>query len=634
MPSLYAEFYAPYFGVLEDNSSSEWISVRCPFHDDHHASAGIQKVTGVFHCFACEAGSLSPAKFLHRITGMDLSEAHRYVDQFRIERGVIEKQGTFATHPAPSPHLTSLAKEAQAMISEDLPIVQEYLESRRLRFQTLLDLQVGYLPETRTHWGRPSLVFPYFHNRKVVGLRYRDIGGNKGGEPGCYFTLWGLDSLDQATDVVILAEGETDRLAIHQACQGKYTVVSTPTAAVRKEWAREFDGVRQVILIPQADAAAEKMINDARAFIPNLTVLDLPWHRKQFGNDACDWLQYHSDEEFVAMIDTVARNSLRTFVTGAEFALQANKPMPWLITNLLARNQALVIAGQPKAKKTWMLLNIIRTVLGGGPLLNSSLFTYQEETPARVLLAEEEGCPEELFSRIQSVCLGTPWEENLMVGHRLGIQLDSPAWIERISRCVQEHQADLLCLDPLHRMHSVDEDSASEMGRVWNGVSYLLRRFPRLSVIVLHHFNKSGDLSSGWLSFRGSSRTAAEADTGLFMEATAPNEPSGARIRIEGRSLRTPTGPDGSEIFRLYMLEDGRLITSVHDQSTPRTPTGSSFLEEMRQRQAWSVRSILKHYSIDMSTLRNWVQAIPGLRIENDDLGRPRTVYLVTEEEE
>lgn len=51
--------------------------VRCPFHDDRHASAGVDWDSGFFTCFACE----------YRGTAVDLVQRREGVDrEYAIER--------------------------------------------------------------------------------------------------------------------------------------------------------------------------------------------------------------------------------------------------------------------------------------------------------------------------------------------------------------------------------------------------------------------------------------------------------------------------------------------------------------------------------------------------------------------
>lgn len=49
------EYYAQQFLNLRTNSNNEWLSVLCPFHDDHNPSLSINLISGGFYCHSCGA---------------------------------------------------------------------------------------------------------------------------------------------------------------------------------------------------------------------------------------------------------------------------------------------------------------------------------------------------------------------------------------------------------------------------------------------------------------------------------------------------------------------------------------------------------------------------------------------------
>lgn len=52
----YIKFYSEYFNNLDERNSEDEVSVRCPFHDDRHASMHINLEKGVWHCKVCSDG--------------------------------------------------------------------------------------------------------------------------------------------------------------------------------------------------------------------------------------------------------------------------------------------------------------------------------------------------------------------------------------------------------------------------------------------------------------------------------------------------------------------------------------------------------------------------------------------------
>ena len=114
-----------------------------------------------------------------------------------------------------------LYRQAQKYMSIDREVVQTYIAERGVSYQTLLDLGIGCLPPEAIKWNHEVIVFPYFLNGKVVGLRYRDVGHNKGCQPDSFWTLAGLDAFEDEPDlsskILIITEGETDRLRTSKA---------------------------------------------------------------------------------------------------------------------------------------------------------------------------------------------------------------------------------------------------------------------------------------------------------------------------------------------------------------------------------------------------------------------------------
>jgi hypothetical protein len=613
---MYSEFYRSYLdGIPTQPQVSEegFVATPCPFHDDKKPSAGFNPQTGVFNCFKC--GAFSPAKFLVELLKIDWPEADSIVDDYRKTHSITEKVDTFIHQRVRSPRFDSLA-QASKITDYNKPIIQDYIRSRGLTEEVLQDLGVGWLPADKTHWKRESLVFVYYVDGHAVGIRYRDNSANKGGEPGCHFTLWGLDDLDQ-TDarIAILCEGESDRLRTHQVvkkCNFPAIVVSTATAAFKREWSREFEGYTRVVMLPHADEASIKMVRAAQeALGEKLVVQELPWRRKQVGNDVCDWMRYHEDEELVSILHSACGNVHRVIMCGDEFEQYANKPRRWLIEGLLARRQIVMIAGQPKCFKTWLALNFVRSLLLpddsllGIPELNSVAPDLQ------VLFIEEEGDSEELFQRANKVLAGTNWRKQVHWAHHLGVRLDESAWGSRLDEYILKNNIDVLIVDPFRRLHSKDENSATEMADVWHSIHRLTDRFPHLSIIILHHFTKAGVIADGWNAFRGSSTSAAEVDLGIFVEKRPRVEGVGIKIKFDGRSIPNICGEDGKDVFKLGFTADTGLL--VLDTCKVHLSKHQALMSEMEDRGTWSLQDCAKFFGVTTTTVDSWVKRTNGV---------------------
>ena len=71
-----ATYYPAQLDNLARATGNGWAACRCPFHDDAHASASANLITGSFRCHACEArGDL--VTFHMRRTGLAFASAVR-----------------------------------------------------------------------------------------------------------------------------------------------------------------------------------------------------------------------------------------------------------------------------------------------------------------------------------------------------------------------------------------------------------------------------------------------------------------------------------------------------------------------------------------------------------------------------
>lgn len=645
--SNYYDFYATYLD-LPTGSDTDFVSCHCPFKDNHAhgdktGSAGVNLKNGVFNCFVC--GAMSAYKFLLTVDkSLTPPEAAAILDDYRRNTGIIEKTETFTASRVIDPKWSRMVKKAREADLRSLDIALEYAESRGLTIESLMSLGVGYLSYEDTHWERDSLVFPYEINGKVVGIRYRDSQGNKGGEPRCHFTIWGADELadypEDSPRIAVVNEGESDRIKSWQILRANglpYPVVGTPTATFRHEWVREFEGFYKIIWVPQDDEPSIKATEKFKDYFKDRAViLKLPWRRRQMGKDLCEWCAYNSDKEYVDRIQTHVGEINNRLLTGIEFEQVANKPRHYLIHKLLARRQVAVIAGPPKAFKTWVALNMVRCFLIPGEHLFGIPELYSLEKDLKVLIVEEEGDAEELYQRAKLVLGDIPdWQQRTLWSHHLGVRLDQEDWVDRVSGWISEHNIDVVIFDPLQRLHGKDENSAAEMGDVWTAIHHLTTKFKNLAAIILHHFNKTGGVEDEWEALRGSSRTAAEADLGIFCDRLPLNLGKGCKIRLSGRTLPDlDVYDEGSHTLKLPFNPSNGLL--LYNSNLVGVEKHLVFAEAMKSKGIWTVQEAAKYFKVTTNTINNWIKMLPTgtIRKTAASPGQPAQLFYneVTEE--
>ena len=205
----------------------------------------------------------------------------------------------------------------------------------------------------------------------------------------------------------------------------------------------------------------------------------------------------------------------------------------WLVEGLWSREGVGVIGGAPKCCKTWLALDLAVSVAGGTPCLGR--FAVPESGP--VLFYGAEDPPAQLRERIQSIASarGLDLAEidlGLILTHVL--RLDTERDRERLTVTLERHTPRLLVLDPLVRLHRIDENSAGEMSALLGELRLLQRRYG-LAIALVHHLRKNGGHDGQAL--RGSGDLHAWGDSNLFLR----RRDGKLQLTVEHRAAPAPS---------------------------------------------------------------------------------------------
>jgi RecA-family ATPase len=191
----------------------------------------------------------------------------------------------------------------------------------------------------------------------------------------------------------------------------------------------------------------------------------------------------------------------------------------WLVEELWGASSVGVIGGAPKCAKTWLGLDMALSVATGTACLGK--YTVPEPGPVLVYLAEDallvvreriEG-----MARHRGLDLGPVALDVITVPV---LRLDRDRDRARLWETTRRLRPKLLLLDPLVRLHGIDENSAGEVAEL---LAYFraLQRELDLSVVLVHHTRKNaaGGLAAGQ-GLRGSSDIHAFGDSNLYLRRT------------------------------------------------------------------------------------------------------------------
>lgn len=235
-------------------------------------------------------------------------------------------------------------------------------------------------------------------------------------------------------------------------------------------------------------------------------------------------------------------------VRAAELAA-AEPDALWLVRELWTRSSVGLVGGQPKCGKSWFALDLAVSVASNTPCLGH----FAVEDPGRALVYLAEDALQQQRARLDALCehrripIGSL---DLHVVTEPVLRLDQEADRERLMAAVARLQPKVLVLDPLVRLHRLDENSAQEI----SGLLSFLREIQRaheVSVVLVHHASKKHRARPGQ-ALRGSSDIHAFGDDLVHLSAPSEGE---LVLAVEHRSaaalapvrLRLVSRPDGRQ---------------------------------------------------------------------------------------
>jgi DNA primase len=292
---------------LRRAGASEYVG-RCPFHDERTPSFGVNPIEKVYYCFGCQASG-DVFTFVMETEGLDFPGAlQTLADRFGVELQTEDEDPQASQRRQRRERLQSLLARAAAYyarylweVREALP-ARDYLLGRGLREETLQTFRVGYAPSAwdriltasrragfsdeellavglaQRSRNRPGQVYDRFRERimfpstdargNVIGFGARAMRDNQRpkylntAEGELYHkrrVLFGLDRARAAAariGSVILVEGYTDVLALHQAGLGN--AVGIMGTALTEEQISELERLAKVlVLCLDADRAGQ-----------------------------------------------------------------------------------------------------------------------------------------------------------------------------------------------------------------------------------------------------------------------------------------------------------------------------------------------------------------------------------------
>jgi hypothetical protein len=192
----------------------------------------------------------------------------------------------------------------------------------------------------------------------------------------------------------------------------------------------------------------------------------------------------------------------------------------WLVDGLWGDSSVGVIGGAPKCSKTWLGLDLALSVATGTACLGK--YAVPRSGPVLVYLAED-ALPI-VRQRVEGMARHRGLDVDAVDIHVITapvLRLDRDPHRSRLLETAKRLRPRLVLLDPLVRLHGIDENNATEVARLLAYFRTLQRRLD-VSVILVHHTRKNaaGGVAAGQ-GLRGSSDIHAFGDSNLYLRRTS-----------------------------------------------------------------------------------------------------------------
>jgi len=238
----------------------------------------------------------------------------------------------------------------------------------------------------------------------------------------------------------------------------------------------------------------------------------------------------------------------------------------WLVQDLWSDQAVGILGGEPKCCKSFLALDVAVSVASGAACLRQ--FPVRRSGP--VLLFPAEDSLAVVRQRLEGIAAAAqvPFDSlPVQVITAPTLRLDAPTDRARLLETVQQLRPRLLILDPLIRLHRVDENDATQIAALLSYLRELQRQF-ELAVMLVHHARKDSHASRPGQALRGSSELHGWCDSNLYMRR------KGAQLSLSTEHRAAP----GRDHIPLQLTQAGpalalALVESAPTQAdTPTTP--------------------------------------------------------------
>jgi hypothetical protein len=244
----------------------------------------------------------------------------------------------------------------------------------------------------------------------------------------------------------------------------------------------------------------------------------------------------------------------------------------WLVEGLWSDQAVGILGGEPKCGKSFLALDLAVSVASGAACLRQ----FPVRHTGKVLLFPAEDSLAVVRQRLEGIAgaAQVPFESlPVEVITAPSLRLDTPTDRQRLSNTVQNLRPILLILDPLIRLHRLEENDATQIAGLLSFLRELQRQF-HLAVLVVHHARKDSHASRPGQALRGSSELHGWGDSNLYLRR------KGSQLTLSTEHRAAPS----QDHIPLQLTQSGTaLALSVLERPVSEPGTEPTPMERVRQ---------------------------------------------------
>jgi AAA domain-containing protein len=171
----------------------------------------------------------------------------------------------------------------------------------------------------------------------------------------------------------------------------------------------------------------------------------------------------------------------------AAFLSHEDPPMPWIFPELLPAGVLMLMHGEPRARKSLAALELALAAATGTTPFGLDRFAPTEPMP--VLYVQEEDSRSLTRPRLRAMVAarcGVTCPDTMHVAVRRGINLDDPAWGQRLAADCERLGIKLLVLDAARRLSGKTDEGPSKV-RELIGVLRAIVTATGVTIVIVHH---------------------------------------------------------------------------------------------------------------------------------------------------